>query len=199
MNRLLLYCTKAKPYLVYHRDYCSLSPTEYIEYGYETRWEDKCMLEDVCNGTIVAECDFDVDEITNCGTSFMIMKYDDLQDNYKYTNEIARGSCLDYIDLRGYLGTNNGYAIHIKNLHIFDKPRELKEYYKDNFLQELNTSDTRVYKAPQNMMNVYDIKGNHYILISIQPQWLCKILNGEKTIEVRKKVLKEMLENETSI
>ena len=34
------------------------------------------------------------------------------------------------------------------------------------------------------------------ILISIRPEWLCKILNGEKTIEVRKKVLKEMLKNE---
>ena len=193
--KALLYCTKAKPYLVYHREYCSLSPTEYIEYGYETRWEDKCMLEDVCNGTIPCECEIDVDEITNCGTSFMIMKYDDLQDNYKYTNEIARGSCLDYIDLRGYLGTNNGYAIHIKNLHIFDKPRELKEYYKDNFLQELNTSDTRVYKA-QNMMNVYDSQGNHYIIISIKSEDLCKILNGEKTIEVRKQVLNCMKGNE---
>lgn len=36
-----------------------------------------------------------------------------------------------------------------------------------------------------------------YILISIRPEWLCKILNGEKTIEVRKKVLKEMLGNDT--
>lgn len=32
-----------------------------------------------------------------------------------------------------------------------------------------------------------------YILISIHPEWLCKILNGEETIEIRKKVLKEML------
>ena len=46
-------------------------------------------------------------------------------------------------------------------------------------------------KAPQNMCNAYDVYKNHYILISIRPEWLCKILNGEKTIEVRKKVLKE--------
>ena len=43
------------------------------------------------------------------------------------------------------------------------------------------------------MMRVYDRFGNKYILISVRPKWLCKILNGEKTIEVRKKVLKEML------
>jgi hypothetical protein len=35
-----------------------------------------------------------------------------------------------------------------------------------------------------------------YILISIKPEWLCKILNKEKTIEVRRKVLKEMLKND---
>ena len=203
MNKLLLYCTKAKPYLEFKQIPRTLMDIDNSFEGYRCSWkrtEDDENFQ--LNGKIVAECDFEVEEITNCGTSFMIMKYDDLQDNYRYTNEIARGSCLEYNDLKRYLGTNNGYAIHIKNLHIFDKPRELKEYYKDNFLQELNTSDTRVYKAPQNMMNVYDIKGNHYILISIQPQWLCKILNGEKTIEVRKKVLKEinkkMMESENS-
>lgn len=33
--------------------------------------------------------------------------------------------------------------------------------------------------------------GNKSILMSIQPQWVCKILNGEKTIEVRKKFPKD--------
>ena len=47
-------------------------------------------------------------------------------------------------------------------------------------------------KAPQNMCNVYDRFGNRYILISIQPQHLAKILNGKKTIEVRKKILKSL-------
>lgn len=33
--------------------------------------------------------------------------------------------------------------------------------------------------------------GNKAILMSIQPKWTCKILNGEKTIEVRKKFPKD--------
>ena len=60
-------------------------------------------------------------------------------------------------------------------------------------------------RAPQNMRRCYStlysnieadmpIRTDSYILISIRPEWLCKILNREKTIEVRKKVLKEMLE-----
>lgn len=32
---------------------------------------------------------------------------------------------------------------------------------------------------------------NKSILMSIRPQWLCKILNGEKTIEIRKKFPKD--------
>ena len=214
MIKGLLYCCKAKPYLVYHREYCSLSPTEYIEYGYETRWEDNSMLEDVCNGTIVAECDFEVEKIINCGTSFMIMKYDDLQESYRYTNEIARASCLDYIDLRRYLGTNNGYAIHIKNLHIFDEPKELDDFttrtpvYYDSIICDSCTDFgfdckkcrysydyQQVRKAPKNMMKVCEWDIEDKVLISIKPERLCKILNGEQTILIKKQVLKEMLDN----
>ena len=31
------------------------------------------------------------------------------------------------------------------------------------------------------------------IMISIKPRWVAKMINGEKTIEVRKKVLRDML------
>lgn len=44
------------------------------------------------------------------------------------------------------------------------------------------------------MMSVCDNQGNRYVLISIKSEGLCKILNGEKDIEVRKVVLKEMLQ-----
>lgn len=194
IQKALLYCTKGKLSLrksLKDKDY-------YLDNGSEFNIIPK---EDyVVNGKIVAECDFEVEEITNCGTSFMIMKYDDLQESYRYTNKIARGSCLDYTDLRRYLGTNNGYAIHIKNLHIFDKPKELIDYHKIKGVGGMLFTESLT-NAPQNMMRV---SVNHWyyatynaddirILISIKPQWLCKILNGEKTIEVRKKVLREMI------
>ena len=97
------------------------------------------------------------------------------------------------------------YAIHIKNLHIFDKPKELSDYYSQgqvNWIEEteLYRLKNGITSAPQNMCYAYKYnysknKLEKYILISIKPEWLCKILNGEKTIEVRKKVLKEMLKN----
>lgn len=185
--KLLLYCTKGKPILRKLDNYFLDS------HNNNYYWAKGQTVPYALNGKIVAECDFEVEEITNCGTSFMIMKYDDLQESYRYTNEIARGSCLDYTDLRRYLGTNNGYAIHIKNLHIFDEPRELYDCLTHPKIEPKYYGCEHLSKAPQNMMYV-ELDDIRYILISIKPQWLCKILNGEKTIEVRKKVLKEVLE-----
>lgn len=185
--KLLLYCTKAKK----QKDLLwSNNLKHFFLDGAYNRLIDN-LPDYLLNGKIVAECDFEVEELTNCGTSFMIMKYDDLKESYRYTNKIARESCLNYTDLRRYLGTNNGYAIHIKNLHIFDKPYNLGEALIYNW-----ESQYIVEKAPQNMCRVYNQGGLGLILISIKPEHLCKILNGEKTIEVRKKVLKEMVKND---
>lgn len=39
-------------------------------------------------------------------------------------------SCLSFEKIDKYLKGDCGYAIHITNLEIFDKPKELKEFYK---------------------------------------------------------------------
>ena len=44
-------------------------------------------------------------------------------------NTIARASCLDYMDMLGYLGTEkDGYAWHISDLKIYDPPKKLSEF-----------------------------------------------------------------------
>ena len=90
---------------------------------------------------------------------------------------------LNYEQLYDYLGDKNGYAIQISNLEIFDEPYNVDE------CNQYRKWNTRLKNSPQNMCEVYGKDGNHYVLISIKPEWVCKILNGEKTIEVRKKVL----------
>ncbi len=166
--KLLLYCTKGKPYLYKHfKGEFFLSNTN----------EKICAL----NGLILAECDFEVEEITYNNNYYYF--------EYKHAFHSLRKSCLDFTELDDYLKGKNGYAIHIKNLHIFDEPKELSEYYhynKGGFNEPINN-------APQNMMYAYNKYLWKFVLISIHPEYLCKILNGEKTIEVRKKVLKEML------
>lgn len=46
------------------------------------------------------------------------------------TNEIARQSCLDYDDMVNNLGDKDGYGWHISDLKIYDKPKELSEFYR---------------------------------------------------------------------
>ena len=191
--KLLLYCTKAKPYLYDLRyifgTFCGCKAKQ-------NHFENLLL-----NGKIVAECDFEVEEIFEDNFEdardgyvehfYTLKSYDDFDEGQE---ALLKKSCLQKHELSNYLGFENGYAIHIKNLHIFDKPRFIQDYSKNenpyNYIEN----------APQNMMYAYDVKSfeyyEKYILISIRPEWLCKILNGEKTIECRKRILKEMLKNE---
>lgn len=169
--KLLLYCTKAKPYLykLFTRPF-DLT---------DNKINDNIKL----NGKVVAECDFEVEEIYPFYKDFECEDIFYEIPNKLDFDDLLKKSCLDNQQLDDYLYANKGYAIHIKNLNIYKSPRELSSY--------------TCVKAPQNMQYVYTCYDkNEYVLISIQPQWLCKILNGEKTIEVRKKVLKRMLEND---
>ena len=187
--KLLLYCNKARPILRKLDKYFLGSHTD------NYYWKKGQTVPYNVNGKIVAECDFEV-SIHNWYNDYSLFEKLYYQENMIFNNE---NSCMSSRELVSYLGNNNlkkdFYAIHIKNLHIFDEPKELREYgtwVQPLFLNEGELALKKLEKAPQNMMKCYDFEKD-YILISIQPQWLCKILNGEKTIEVRKKVLKEML------
>lgn len=198
MSKLLLYCTKSKSRLFFDK------LKQIFSLG-------KIKSNNDLNGKIVAECDFEVEEIEfeytfHKGYSDVSFRTKQLQDN-----ELFNKSCLRYFEMTNYFNRrwimeekgNCGYAIHIKNLHIFDEPKELSDF-KDRSLNVIK-------KAPQNMMYAQEvvpykkellIKGvlqeirgnivNEYILISIQPKWLCLILNRVKDVELRKKVLKNM-------
>lgn len=173
--KLLLYCTKAKPILRKLDNYFLDKHNDNYYWGKGQTVP--CNL----NGKIVAECDFEVEEINYRSAKFVCNRY--------YL-EILKKSCLTDKQMYDYLKGEKGYAIHIKNLKIFDKPKELRDYKGDskgNFFKIIE-------KAPQNMQMVLNEKLEDCILISIRPQWLCKILNGEKTIEVRKKALMGMVE-----
>ena len=122
-----------------------------------------------------------------------MLKNDDLS-----KAKITPQEVLDYIGLG-----NEGYVLHLSNVKVFDEPKELakhtldnnSDYYVKKWIKKFDSfKGSALTKAPQNMCNVYDRFGNHYILISIQPQHLAKILNGEKTIEVRKKILNSFKE-----
>ena len=206
----LLYCCKAKP---------SLMKYENID-GYYTDTDPVLDKRALLNGKIVAECDFEVEEIEK-GYGTHHASFDEngyFDDYYDYMTKtidediLLKRSCLNIEELETY---NPNYAIHIKNLHIFDEPRELSDFttrtpvYYDSIICDSCTNFgfdcnkcryscdyQQVIKAPKNMMKVCEWDIEDKVLISIKSERLCKILNGEKTIVVRRKVLKEMLENE---
>jgi len=197
--RLLLYCTKNKWRLFFDK------VKQVFTLG-------KVKSNNDLNGKIVAECDYEVEEIRYGWYPQNIVPKGDHYYTYYKTSKIEpkefyKKSCLNWEQLNSYLNDydsqkfEGAYAIHIKNLHIFEKPRELNHYmvydksYDNMFGWEFDEEDkyNPLTKAPQNMMYCCTESGREYVLISIRPEYLVDILNGEKTIEVRKKVLKEML------
>ena len=199
--KLLLYSEKTKPYLLHMP-----KDNEEFEKGIRFSLTDGKNFEQAgldvnnykLNGKIVVECDFEVEEIY-IGKSYGFLRNVEIvyTDSLRQPIYLSQKSCLKLEDICEYLNHKDGYAIHIKNLHIFNEPKELSEYFtkekKINTLDGYNWVCESINRAPQNMMYAYDNAGNKYILISIKPEGLCKILNGEKTVEIRKRVLKEMV------
>lgn len=200
--KTLLYCKKTKPLMEKSDDTC-------YEIGMSSRYiigNDRLEIVKPLNGKIVCECDIETEEIECVKADFNdFIEYHYITKHLQ-EKELIKRSCVDFPKLQDYLRLNNGYALHLSNLNIFDKPLELKdtytrecnwnkcskcEYGKDGNIK-CCTIDIPLSKAPQNMMWVW-YKGERYVLISIQSKWLCKILNGEKTIECRKRILKEMM------
>ena len=196
--KLLFYCPKSKPYMtiadVMHND--QNFHTEYATlFNYSKEDAVECFGE-LYNGKVVAECDFEAEKITYRETD---------KNNYSFgtktltPDELLYKSCLTILELCKYIGSNKnwakgdyGKAIHIKNLNIYDEPKELSDYYK-KYGNIYTVYYMPLVNAPQNIMYVYDSSGNKYILISIHPKQLCNILNEKQTIIIRKKVLKEMI------
>lgn len=82
-------------------------------------------VDDIKSGKVIGEfiCD-KVYLIKNRGSNFSVA-----DEEQSVTNEIARQSCLDYDDMVGYLGNKDGYGLHITALKIYDKPKELSEFW----------------------------------------------------------------------
>lgn len=211
--KLLLCCAKTKPYLYYNWTTDTYKTTNSLkdlrgDYGGSrvcSGADRLCAYQDngqiLTNGHIMVECDFEVEEIKNKLTNNN--SHLELFTTQLSEEELFNKSCLNRYEMFKYLKNNsikrapNGYAINIKNLHIFDEPRELSEYY--SIPKKMNTFDGYDYisasldKAPKHMMRVCDEKERQYILISIHPQEMCRILNEEQTTIIKKVVLKEML------
>ena len=118
--KVYIYCTGGPPYLNSHNGYCYLEERDVLGYrgtGLYCRLNNRVIGEFVC---------YDIAKILNFITHFGVEGRPERE-----LNTIARASCLDYMDMLGYLGTEkDGYAWHISDLVIYDQPKELNDFYK---------------------------------------------------------------------
>lgn len=195
--KLLFYCTKAKygfsvGHLRFNKNDLTLDPDTN-----KYRCDDSCYImcakneyteNNFLNGKIVAECEIDkVEEIILNGDET------ELKFGTKSNDCIEEQACLNFDELEQYFGYKNekwGYALYLKNLKVFNTPFPINIYLAK--VADDPRKSTILRKAPRNMCYCYDMFEEKHILISIRPEHLCKILNGEKTIEIRKKILKEL-------
>lgn len=119
-----LYCTKSKPFLMVGIN----GDKTFLDNG----GKNSSYSPDhnyIGNKRIVSKFTLNkIDKINNCGSCFEIAN-----ESYAYTNVIGKRSCLDFNDMKKYLDNGNGYAWHIDNLEIFDKPMRLNDFYRNNF------------------------------------------------------------------
>ena len=119
-----IYCTKSNKYLLDRDSDGSMFCWDKKEHHYPFKYEKD--HEEIFNGKVIGEfiCD-KVNLIKNQGSRFSVA-----DEEQSVTNEIARQSCLDYDDMVSYLGNKDGYGLHISDLKIYDKPKELSEFYE---------------------------------------------------------------------
>ena len=134
------------------------------------------------NGEVVA-C-FDLNKVEKMGL--------DTNKGLVFDSDYNKESCLSLKELVEYIGNNYYYAWYIENLEIFDKPLDLG-YFIETKRSLFTGWFERVKRPPQSWFRVFNRKSEICILISIKPEWVKKILNGEKTIEIRKTAPRELL------
>ena len=144
------YITKGKPYMGCHDEYIdnicdnAHSIIVYTPYGTFNKLP-------YFNGKVAFRFWVDnVDTIVRSG-----MGYCAKGQSTAYTNQIANQSRLTFNDLQKYFGDKEGRAIHISKLEIFDKPKELAEFYKIKYRTEFEERYIPIQQAPQSWQYIY--------------------------------------------
>ena len=145
------------------------------------------------NGKILIQCDVEIKEIaihkTDVGVGFDTIYYTENMEN----DELIQLSCVDNQEMQNYFGIskNNGekvgYAIHLKNIDILEKPRDVSE------CDQYRRPALHLKHLPRNMCDCYNYYGWWNILITLTPQEMCNVLNGEQTVIIRKEILEDRL------
>ena len=130
-----IYCTKdkeeklfrnIKPFGIDYFDYCCISKRA-KEYQMFTIDENEVEL----NGKVVAK--FTLNKVEHFEREYSSRYIDDYYGDKgePLNKKFYKNACLSEDELFDYIGSGEGYAWHINNLVIFDKPKELGEFDKN--------------------------------------------------------------------
>ena len=145
----LMYCTKDNKHDWYYCEELGCYFKDVLDHN--RGWEYAKQLEPL-NGKVIARYNATA-EIINCwGDSIANFSTKTLKEN-----ELEMRSCLSYCDLFDYLapscsyegyGDEVGTAVHIHDLQVFDKPKELSEFEHQVIYRNVYTDEKRYIREP---------------------------------------------------
>ena len=136
-----IYCTKDKQLTLRNERYILIEGEKYH------------IDSPVLNGKVVAR--FWCDKVEEIETKYL----GELETLTMNMPQLLNASCLSLKQLDNYLQDYDGRAIHITNLEIFDKPKEIKEFVRDTGRRMLVGNDLIPYcepliRAPQSWCHI---------------------------------------------
>ena len=174
-------------------------PKDYVGwvYIYCTKEDDLCCIKKIAKDKYVCGKDFDISDFNYLASGyngkgkvvarFWCDKVEEIKTTERHSPELLDQSCLnadefyDYLTKgKNFLGKILGYAIHISNLEIFDRPRELSEFYKKGYLDYIKPCEHPRY--PKTYKDFYKsvLKvAKHKFKITKAPQSWCYCEVGE--------------------
>lgn len=180
-EKLVLFCKKAKPYLKKSYGF------DEVNYTYELSNNTTCPYTlsgttKPLNGMVVLECDYQIEKIEGYG-------YGDYYATKSAWHNIEFG--LGNMNVDDCLKGKSGYAIHIKNLKIFNEPRRLGGYNKIINTTYGEEPDAELDKSPKKMIDCCRLENNGWKrkkMLSVTSEEMYEILKGEQTIIIRRSV-----------
>ena len=163
--KVYIYMTKAKPYCL-----------EFVGNGLMEARNGKIIGEFICDKIITFEKNFTPHPELGYST------YDNCGDNWIEWNDEEfelEDTCISENELKDYIGKNRfAYGFHISSLKIYDKPRELSEFYT----YKKCTSCESGYESSS---CIYDEKCIIPVMITRPPQsWMYAEENNNTGVEV---------------
>ena len=189
--KLLICVTKGREYLYSSKNGLLLKEKPIAE-----NFADYTLL----NSKVVAECDYEVEEFEKVKgeTIYALLRRSFFEnDRLEIAHEcnMTNEEIYNYMTDNGLHPNNNfGYAIRLSNTYMFTNPRSIHNYIKRVYLYKDSYGIYPLKTTPQNICRVYDKNDNKgFYMISVKPQVAYQILNGTKTMEIRKRIVMDML------